>query len=82
MLKSKQQKMCQMGRIILVCAIPLGLTSQDYGLQKLIFPHIKANELHRIQMGLTKQYHDDEYTKFGQVMRESGDWNTAEQLDI
>ena len=71
MLKSEQQKMCQMGRIILACAIPLGLTSQDYGLRRLIFPHIKANELHRIQMGLTKQYHDDEYTNFGQVMRES-----------
>ena len=73
MLKSEQQKMCQMGRIILACAIPLGSTSQDYGLQRMIYPHIKANELHKIQMGLTKQYHDDEYTKFEQVMRESGD---------
>ena len=82
MWKSEQQRMCQMSRIILACAIPLGLTSQDYGLRKLIFPHIKANELHRMQMGLTRQYHDDEYIKFGQVMRESRDWNTAEQLYI
>ena len=33
-------------------------------------------------MGLTKQYHDDKYTNFEQVMRKSGDWNTAEQLNI
>ena len=32
MLRSEQQKMCQMSRIILACAIPLGSTSQDYGL--------------------------------------------------
>ena len=61
MSKSEQQRMCQIGGIILSCAIPWGFRRQDYALRQLIFPHIKANELHRSKIG-TKEYYDDNYT--------------------
>ena len=48
----EQQKMQEMGGIILSC----GISSTDYVLWRLIFPHIKANELYRSQMGLNKYY--------------------------
>ena len=78
---SDQQRIYDMGSIILSCAIPWRFTSQDYALRRLIFPHIKANESYRTQMELIKQYDDDTYSKFAQVMRENGDWNNAEQLE-
>jgi tetratricopeptide (TPR) repeat protein len=80
MMKSAQQQMCEMGSTILSCAIPLRFTSQDYILRRLIFPHIKANELHGIQMGLIRQYYDDKFSNFSLVLWENGDWDTAEQL--
>ena len=80
MMKSEQQKMCQMGSIILSCAIPWRFTSQDYALRRLIFTHIKTNEWHKIQTGLLEQYYDDKFNNFALVMQENGDWNTAEQL--
>jgi hypothetical protein len=55
MSKLKQQRMCEIGSIILSCAISLRFESQDYALRQLIFPHIKANELHKRQIGYTKQ---------------------------
>jgi Tetratricopeptide repeat len=79
MMKSAQQQMCEMGSTILSCAISWRFTSQDYILRRLIFPHIKANELHGIQMGL-EQYYDDKFSNFSLVMSENGEWNTAEQL--
>jgi uncharacterized protein (DUF2164 family) len=80
MIKSEQQKIWQMGSIILSCAIPWGFTSQDYTLRRLIFPHIKANELYASQIGLIKEYFDDKCNNFALVMMENGDWNSAEQL--
>jgi len=80
MLITEQQRMYEMGSIILSCAIPLKFTSQDYALRQLIFPHIKANELHGSQMGLIKQYYDDQYSNFSLVMQENEDWNNAEKL--
>jgi hypothetical protein len=54
MSKSEQQRMCEIGSIILCCAISWRYESQDYALRRLIFPHIKANELHKRQIGYTK----------------------------
>jgi len=82
MSKSEQQRICQMGSIILSCAIPWRFTSQDYALRRLIFPHIKANELYGMQIGLIKQYFDDLCNNFALVMKETGDWNSAEQLSV
>jgi tetratricopeptide (TPR) repeat protein len=81
MSKFEQQRIWQMGGIILSCAIPESLTSQDYALRRLIFPHIKAHQLHGSQMGLIDQYYDDKWIKFALVIRENGDWNNAEQLE-
>ena len=78
--KSEQQRMYEMGSIILCCAIPQRLSSYDYGLRRLIFPHIKANESYGDQMGLTKKYYDDQLNKFIFVLQEFGDWKYAEQL--
>jgi tetratricopeptide (TPR) repeat protein len=84
MSKTEQQRMYEIGAIILSCAISQRLTSYDYGLRQLIFSHIKANELHGSEMGLTtgKQYYDDECNNFRFVMEEIGDWNNAERLAI
>ena len=82
MSKIKQQKMYEIGTIILSCAISQKLTSYDYRLRQLIFSHIKANELHGSEMGLTKQYYDDKCNNFRFVMQEIGDLNNAEQLAI
>ena len=71
-----------MGGIILCCAISQRLSSYDYGLRRLIFPHIKANELDGNQMGLTKKYYDDKWNNFLFVIREIGDWKHAEQLGV
>ena len=71
-----------MGSIILCCAFPETFTSQDYRLQHLLFPHIKANKLYEGQTGIIKEYHNDKYRKFGLVMNENGDWNNAEQLQV
>jgi tetratricopeptide (TPR) repeat protein len=80
MVKSVQQQMCEMGSTILSCAIPLELTSLDYILRRLIFPHIKANKLHEIQIRLTRKYYNDKFSNFAFVLWENGDWDTAEQL--
>jgi hypothetical protein len=82
MSKSEQQRMCEIGGIILSCAISWRFESQDYALRQLIFPHIKANELHRRQIGYSKQYYDNMSSKFSQVMGENGDWDNAEQLEV
>ena len=71
--KSKQQKMYEMGSIILGCAISQELSSYDYALRWLTFPHIKANELHGSQLGLIKKYYDDKWCNFIFVMEKIGD---------
>ena len=78
--KSEQERMHEMGSIILCCAISRRLSSYDYGLRRLIFPHIKANEFHGSHMGLTKKYYDDKWNNFIFVLNEIGDWKHAEQL--
>ena len=80
MSKTEQQRMYEIGTIILSCAVSWRLTSYDYGLRQLIYSHIKANELYGSEMGLTKQYYDDKCNNFRFVMEEIGDWNNAEQL--
>ena len=80
--KSEQQRMYEMGSIILCCAISQNLSSYDFGLRRLIYPHIKANESYGSQMGLTKKYYDDKWVNFAFVMREIGDWKHEEQLGI
>ena len=82
MLKSEQQKMCEMGGAILLRAIPWRFETQDYRLRRIIFPHIKANELHESLMRFTKQYYDDKLTNFALVLEENGDFKSAEQLNI
>ena len=82
MSKSDQQKMCLMGSTILSCAISWKFETQDYKLRRLIFPHIKANKLYERQMGLIKQYYDDEWINFALVLQENGDFNSAEQLEV
>ena len=82
MIKSEQQRICQVGSIILSCAISWRYTSQDYALRQLTFPHIKANELYESQMGLIKEYYDDKCNNFALVMGENGDWNKAEELVV
>ena len=79
--KSEQQRMYEMGSIILCCAISRRLSSYDYGLRRSIFPHIKANELYGSQIGFTK-YYDDKWNNFIFVLREIGDWKHAEQLGV
>ena len=78
--KSEQQRMYEMGGIILCCTISQRLSSYDYGLRQLIFPHIKANELYGSQMGLTRTYYDDIWINFIFVLCENGDFKHAEQL--
>ena len=82
MVQFEQEKMCQMGSTILACAIPWRFTSEDFALQQLIFPHIKANEMHARQMKCKGQYFDDKYARFALVMGENGDWKNAEQLEV
>ena len=74
--------MYEMGSIILCCAISQRLSSYDYGLRRLIFPHIKAHESYGSQMGLTKKYYDDKWNNFIFVTEEIGDWKHAEQLVV
>jgi hypothetical protein len=73
MVQSEQERMCQMGSTILTCAIPWSFTSQDYVLRRLIFPHIKANEMHASQMKCIQEYFDDKFVKFALVMDQNGD---------
>jgi uncharacterized protein (DUF2164 family) len=82
MSKSEQQKMCEMGSTILSCAILWRFDTQNYKLRRIIFPHIKANKLHEKQIGLIKQYFDDEWSNFALVLQENGDFNNAEQLEV
>ena len=82
MSKSEQQRMCEMGSIILSCAIPSRFETQDYVLRRIIFPHIKANMLNGSQIGLMKQYYDDKWANFALVLGENGDFNNAEQLHL
>ena len=82
MSKSEQQKMCEMGSIILSCAILWRFETQDYRLRRIIFPHIKAIMLYEEQMELIKQYYDDKWTKFALVLRENGNLDNAEQLQL
>ena len=56
MSKSDQKKMCQIGSTILSYGISQKFETQDYKLRRLIFPHIKANNLYERQIGLIKPY--------------------------
>ena len=80
MSKTEQQRVYDIGTIILSCAISQRLTSYDYRLRQLIVSHIKANEIHGSEMGLTKEYYDDKCNNFRFAMEEIGDWNNAKQL--
>ena len=80
--KYEQQRMYEMGSIILACAVSWRFTSYDYALRQLIFPHIKANELYGDEMRLEKKYYDDKYNNFGLVMSENGDWKNAEEMQV
>jgi hypothetical protein len=80
--KSEQQRMYEMGSIILCCAISRRLSSHDFELRWLIYPHIKANESHGSQMGLIKKYYDDKWNNFIFLFSEIGDWKYAEQLEV
>jgi Tetratricopeptide repeat len=82
MRKSEQQKMWQMGGIILSCAISQRSKSEDYAVRHLIFPHIKAHQSHGNEMGLSEPYYDDKWFNFAFVMWENGDWKNAEQLEV
>ena len=82
MSKFEQQKMCEIGSTILSCAITWRFGAQDHRLRRIIFPHIKANNIHESQIGLIKQYYDDKSTNFALVLEENGDWNNAEELMI
>ena len=82
MSKSEQQRMYEIGSLILCCAISQKLSSHDFGIRRLIYPHIKANELHGSQMGLIKKYYDDKWNNFIYVLGEIGDWKHAEQLGV
>jgi hypothetical protein len=42
-------------------------------LRRLIFPHIKANEMHASQMKCIQEYFDDKFVKFALVMDQNGD---------
>ena len=80
MSKSEQQKMSEMGSTILSCAISERYEIQHYRLRRIIFPHIKANMMHKKQIGLIEKYYDDKWTNFALVLRENGDLNNAEKL--
>ena len=80
--KSEQQRMYEIGSIILCCAISQGLSSYDYGLRQLIFQHIMASESYGNQIGLSKNYYDDKWENFIFVIRENGGWEHAEQLGV
>ena len=80
--KSEQQRMYEIGGIILCCAISERLSAYDYRLRRLIYPHIKAIEAHGSQMGLAKKYYDDKCNNFIFVLCEIGDWQCAEQLGV
>ena len=82
MSKSEQQRMHETGSIILSCAISQRLSSYDYQIRRLIYPHIKANESYGSQMHLTKKYFDDKWNNFTFVIWEIGDWKHAEQLEV
>ena len=82
MSKSEQHKMCEMGSTILSCAISWRFETQNNNLQRLIFLHINANKSYEKQIGLIKQYHDDEWNNFAQVLKENGDLKNAEQLNV
>ena len=82
MSKPEQQRMYEIGTIILSCAISEKLSPYHRGLRQLIFPHIKANELYASEMGLIKHYYDDKCNNFRFMMKEFGDLNNAEQLAV
>ena len=72
MSKAEQQEMCETGSLILSNSVAWTWRSEDYALQWLIFQHIKANELNGSSIGLMKQYYDDKWAKFAQVLSENG----------
>ena len=82
MSKSEKQRMYDIGTIILSCAISQRLSNYDYALRWLIYQHIKANESHGSEMGLTKKYYDDKWNKFRFVLDEIGNWKHAVQLGV
>ena len=82
MSKTEQQKMCEIGSTILSCAISWRFEIEDYRLQRIIFTHLKANKLHESQIGFIKQYYDDEWSNFGLVFQDNGDFNNAVQLEV
>ena len=81
MSKSEQQRLSQIGSTILSCAITWRLASEDYALRRLIYLHIMKNESYADQIGLIQEYYDDKWSKFGNVMRENGNWKDAEKLE-
>ncbi|KAF8156899.1 hypothetical protein B0H34DRAFT_658284 [Crassisporium funariophilum] len=82
MSKSLKQEYCQIGRIILSCAILFGQETEHYKQRQRLLPHINANYQYGNQIGLEQSFRDDEYGKFSMVFGESGDWKKKEALDL
>ncbi|KAF8156727.1 hypothetical protein B0H34DRAFT_859425 [Crassisporium funariophilum] len=80
MSKSEKQQSCQMGRIILSCAISIWSTTEHCAQRHRLVPHVKVNYQYGTQIGLEQTFKDDEYDKFSMVFSESGDWKMAEAL--
>ncbi|KAF8150938.1 hypothetical protein B0H34DRAFT_666298 [Crassisporium funariophilum] len=77
-----QQLHCRMANVILSSAIHWRFQTEDYAFRRLLLPHIKANFEYESQVGLKREYYDDEWTRFSLVIKEHGDWKESERYQL
>ena len=67
-------------RALISCSVTLDNVIDNYAFCRLLAPHIKSTFLHASELGLSKNYYDDEHTRFVRVFDRVGDWDEKEKL--
>ena len=80
---SMSQKRCmmQVAKLILVNSITREMTAENIAFNRVLVPHIKANQCSERENGFKIMFDDNEYSKFSYVFHQNGMWKDAEDVN-
>jgi tetratricopeptide (TPR) repeat protein len=77
-----QQTSSSSASILLSSSITFYYTTMDYMFRRNLVPHIKAIDQYTAELGIQKEYDDEQYTHFALAFHEAGSWNEEEKLEV
>ena len=78
----QQQSSSSVALFLLSSSITFNFTSDDYKFRQTLIPHIKAIKVYTAGVDNQMPYNDQQYTNFGLVFSEAGNWKEAEELQV